>query len=145
MKHIQVKNINLDNNSIYLEFTKTSKGIYVYFRDITKKYTMQLLQFLPDKPDYLFIDFHTQKIISNNPIYTFIKKIRNDLKIDFSISPHKWRHTLATNLVNNNVNVSEIMSVLGHTQFSTTRRYLHQANSKIKNDVLETLNKKKVE
>lgn len=143
IRHIKIKNVLLESNCIFLDFTKTNKPRYVYFRDITKHYLKQYLFFLRENTEYLFVNFQSGEIISKNPIYEFIDKMKSDLKIDYSISPHKWRHTLATNLVNENVNLNEVMEVLGHTQFSTTRRYLHQENSKIKKDVIAALENKK--
>lgn len=140
--NIKTKNIEIENNSIYLEFTKTNKYRYVYFREITKSYLIKLLEHVKSS-EYLFLNFKNKKRLEKHSIYDIIQKIKDDLNIDYSISPHKWRHSLATELVNDNINVNEIMTVLGHTQFSTTQRYIHQSNNKIKNDILLSLENKK--
>lgn len=138
---IKNKNINIENNSILLEYTKTHHTRIVYFRDITKYYLSKYLQY--NNQEYLFINLDTGEQLKKNSIYDIIDKIKKTLNIDYSITPHKYRHALATELVNNNVHVNEIMKVLGHTQFSTTQRYIHQEQSKIKNDVLNVLENKK--
>lgn len=74
-------------------------------------------------------------------IYDFILHIKRTLNIEQSISPHKWRHTFATKLIDKNVNLDSIMRVLGHTQYTTTARYLHQKQDKIKNDILQAIKK----
>lgn len=52
------------------------------------------------------------------------------------LSPHAIRHTFATNLASNGVNVSTIASILGHSQLATTQKYidLSQARSQVANN-----------
>ena len=138
--NIKISNINIEENYIYLEFTKTSKARYVYFRNLTKSYLIKLINYI-DNNEYLFINFKTNEQLKKHTAYDIIDIIQKKLNIKGSISPHKWRHSIATELVNENVHVNENMSVLGHTQFSTTQRYIHQTNTKIKNDILNVLEK----
>ncbi len=138
--HIKYENINIQNSTIYLDFTKTRNTRFVFFQDITKVYLLKYLSLIEKPKEYLFINKN------NNPmkvysVYDFIDKIKLTLNINCSISPHKWRHTFATNLINNNVNLDSIMKVLGHTQYTTTMRYLHQQQNKIKNDILKAIKK----
>ena len=48
------------------------------------------------------------------------------------ISPHKLRHTSATLMLQNGVDVRTIMDVLGHSSLSTTQRYTHVANDELR-------------
>ena len=53
------------------------------------------------------------------------------------ISPHKLRHTAATMMLNNGVDIRTIQEVLGHSTIATTQIYTHVAN----NDVREAITK----
>ncbi len=140
--NIKIKNINLEKNYIFLDFTKTIKTRYVYFDNNTKQFLLDWLKYHNHTNEYLFITKDGKKL-QRETIYEFIRLIKSQTNIEQSISPHKWRHTLATNLINENVNLNEVMEILGHTEFETTKRYLHQENEHIKNDVLKVLDKNK--
>lgn len=140
--NIKVKNIDIDKNYIFLDFTKTIKSRYVYFDNDTKSFLMKWLDFHNNKSEYLFITLNGTKL-KRRTIYEFLDLIKSKTGIEQSISPHKWRHTLATNLINENVNLNEVMEILGHTEFETTKRYLHQENEHIKNNILSVLDKNK--
>ena len=143
MINIKLKNLDLDNNVIHLEYTKTGKPRNVYIQEITVSYLKKYLIFHGDKTEYLFINTFTGEQIKKHSIYDMIAKIQSDLKIPGSISPHKWRHSLATELAEANMNVNRMMDVLGHTQYSTTKRYLHLNDENTKNEVLSILGGKK--
>ncbi|RGC58484.1 recombinase XerC [Agathobaculum butyriciproducens] len=48
------------------------------------------------------------------------------------LSPHKLRHTAATLMLQNGVDVRTLMDVLGHTSLSVTQRYTHVANDALR-------------
>jgi integrase len=66
------------------------------------------------------------------------KKLRNELGIDQTKVWHTLRHTTATWLVSKNVPLRVIMSVLNHSNVSTTLRYAKAADTAVK-DALELL------
>ncbi len=140
--NIKINNIDLEKNCIYLDFTKTINTRYVYFDNDTKYFLEKWLSFHGNKSEYLFTTLKGCKL-KRKTIYDFFDKIKTKIGIEQSISPHKWRHTLATNLINENVNLNEIMEILGHTEFETTKRYLHQENEHIRKDILNVLKKNK--
>ena len=142
--HIQCKNISLETNRILLTFTKTGYPRKVYL----SSRTIELLTDYLSRPEledskFLLINFQTKEIVFKSTIYFFINQIKEDLNINNSISPHKWRHTLASTLVNQNVNVSIVQKVLGHTSLEITKRYLHAEEDFISKSVLNVLEQKK--
>ena len=59
--------------------------------------------------------------------YSGIQNIINDLKRQTGVnfSAHKFRHTFATQMAHSGINGFDLMSLLGHENIATTRRYLH--------------------
>jgi len=92
---------------------------------------------------YLVEDVTKRKQISKYSIQRTLDTIKRKLNIEQSISPHKWRHSLATNLLNNNVNLYNIQKILGHSSISTTQIYLHAVDKGIKIEITSILKNKK--
>ncbi len=136
--HIKTKNIFLDENTIHLDFTKTGESRDIYFTDSTKKYIMLYLSKIESK-EYFFQNLVTHEPMTKTSVNKLLERIKNELDIHQSISPHKWRHTFATELMNSNVSMREIQTVLGHTELTTTQKYLHTERDKTKKDILDVL------
>ncbi len=139
--NLKLKNVYIEKNIIYVDFTKTGKPRYVFFTDETKFYLSKYITSIECETEYLFISINGTKMRVDS-VYDFLYKIKKECSITQSISPHKWRHTFATSLIEKNVNLHEVMSVLGHTEYSTTKRYLHQKIENQRNDILNAISKK---
>lgn len=46
-------------------------------------------------------------------------------------------------MVNKNVDIQKIMKTVGHTEYKTTERYIHQNVNDIKDSIFEVINDKK--
>lgn len=55
----------------------------------------------------------------------FLKNIESELKLTEHITPHMFRHTFATTLLEKDVDIRYIQSILGHSSISTTQIYTH--------------------
>lgn len=139
--NIELKNVKIDSKSIYLSYTKTHEPRWVFLQENTLNALKTYLKW-HNGNNYLFLNTNGSKM-KRDSIYNFLEKIRIKLNIEQSITPHKWRHTFATNLIRNNVNLNTIMKVMGHTQYETTKRYLHQETEELKEQILNVLENKK--
>lgn len=83
--------------------------------------------------DYVFINNRGDKI-SRQFIFKVIKKEALKKGIKKDISPHTLRHTFATHLLKNGVDLRIIQELLGHENISTTQIYTHVTNNKLKSD-----------
>lgn len=125
---IEVKNINFDNNSIYLVNTKSGKSRYCYFSNELKILIQKLSE---TNKEYLFVNDIGNDHISVNAISCVFKRIGRKLDIE-NLSTHKLRHSYATYLLKNNVNIMEVKQLMGHSSVSTTMRYLHNDDEVVK-------------
>ena len=50
------------------------------------------------------------------------------------IIPHRFRHTMATEAINRGMPIESVQAILGHSEISTTMRYAHVSNDKVKAD-----------
>jgi integrase/recombinase XerD len=63
--------------------------------------------------------------LSNRGIQREIAKITSNSSIKKNVTPHVLRHTLASLSLNNNMDISVISDLLGHSNISTTQIYAH--------------------
>jgi site-specific recombinase XerD len=75
--------------------------------------------------DRLFFDLNTKVPLKTSSVESIVHRLKVRLKLTESITPHKWRHTFATNYVNKGGNLETLRLILGHTSLKTTQKYLH--------------------
>ncbi len=80
-------------------------------------------------PNALFISSQSRKRISKSAVEKLVKKHLTVAGLDSSqYSPHKLRHTAATLMLQNGVDVRTLQEVLGHDNLNTTQIYTHVVN-----------------
>lgn len=72
-----------------------------------------------------FLTNRLNKKISDQSIRGIVKGLRAKANIESNITPHSFRHTVATSLLENEVDLSYIQTILGHSSISTTQIYAH--------------------
>ena len=83
--------------------------------------------------------------MADHSVRYFLKKARRDSGIQKRISPHTLRHSYATNLMAQGVDVRVIQVLLGHRSLKTTTIYLHMTTSVMRsaqdaiNDLMDDL------
>lgn len=58
-------------------------------------------------------------------IFTIIKQLAVKIGLDKNISPHTFRHSFATHLLQNDADLRSIQLMLGHESITTTEIYVH--------------------
>lgn len=113
--NIKVKNINFFNNTILLETTKTKMNRIVPFTNAT---SIILKEYL--------VNHHQEMLftIKYSAVSSLFDRIKNILGLT-KFHPHMLRHTLASKLHKNGVSVIMIKEIMGHTNVTTTERYIH--------------------
>ncbi len=91
--------------------------------------------------NYFFIN-RLKKKLSDQSIRCIVRKLSQNAKITKKITPHIFRHSFATLLLENDVDIKYIQILLGHSSILTTQIYTHVNNHKI-NQILKTRHPRK--
>lgn len=83
-----------------------------------------MLDIKPGHEDFVFLN-RRGKQLTRVMIFTIIKNLAQWAGINKEISPHTFRHSFATHLVENGANLRVVQDMLGHVSISTTEIYTH--------------------
>lgn len=82
------------------------------------------LEIKPGNTDILFLNRRGSKM-SRVMIFLIIKQLAKDIGLKKSISPHTFRHSFATALVEGGADLRAVQQMLGHESITTTEIYTH--------------------
>lgn len=140
--NIKITDINLINKDIKVK-GKGNKERIVYFNDISKKYLniyineMRPILLNNKTNEYLLIN-HIGTKLTDRGVRDIINKLLLKCSINKKVSPHTFRHTFATMLLNEGCDLKSVQELLGHANLSTTSIYTHLSNDRIKDVYLHS-------
>ena len=91
----------------------------------------------PSEEDYVFVSLTRGSRLSRISLFVYIKDYAERAGIKKNISPHTFRHSFATHLLEGGANLRAIQMMLGHEDISTTEIYMHIDKSKLRTEILE--------
>ncbi len=110
---------------------KGDKQRFVPIVDTTKKYiNIYKNEIRPHIPiqsgfeDTLFLN-RRGKQLTRAMIFTIVKQLAEKIGLKKKISPHTFRHSFATHLLQNDADLRSIQLMLGHESITTTEIYVH--------------------
>ena len=117
---------------------KGNKQRFVPISPLTQKYiTLYKNEIRPHMPiveayrDTLFLN-RRGKQLTRAMIFTIVKQLAEKAGINKIISPHTFRHSFATHLLENGADLRSIQQMLGHESITTTEIYMHVDKSFLK-------------
>lgn len=90
----------------------------------------------PGFEDYVFISERLKKPLSRIMVFHMIKQYAAEAGIRKSISPHTFRHSFATHLLEGGANLRAIQAMLGHESIATTEIYTHIDRTRMREEII---------
>lgn len=139
--NIKLDDINLNEKEIKV-LGKGNKERIVYLGSYAiesiEKYLSIRNEILGKKDNnYLFIN-HLGDKLTTRGIRDIIDKILLKSSNNMKITPHTFRHSFATMLLNEGCDLKSVQELLGHVSLSTTSIYTHVSNEELKRVYLHT-------
>ena len=72
------------------------------------------------------------RAVSDGMIYLIVKRYMSPISTAERVSPHVFRHSFATHMLNEGANIEAIKELLGHSDLGTTEVYTHVAREHLK-------------
>lgn len=122
---------------------KGDKQRFVPVGDITRDYILDYLsnsradvQVQRQATDIVFLNRRGNKL-TRAMIFTIVRQLATAANLQKKISPHTFRHSFATHLLENGADLTAIQQMLGHESITTTEIYMHVDKSHLRKVVEE--------
>ena len=106
------------------------KELHYYFID------RNTITIKPGYEDFVFIS-RRGKNISRIMVFHIIKELADRIGLTKNISPHTFRHSFATHLLEGGANLRAIQTMLGHESIGTTEIYTHIDRNMLRSEIIE--------
>jgi len=138
--NLKIHDIDLKEQTVTIVKGKGNKSRIVplgqygsyYISLYLEKARKYMLKGKRDDPGYLFLSLRGNPFNKSTINKSVMRSIRNKIKLNKEISCYTFRHSIATHLLKNKVDIMYIASLLGHASLRTTQRYLHIEISDLK-------------
>lgn len=139
--HLKISDLYLDEGFIKVE----GKGSKQRLVPISPRAIQELRLYFIDrnlttiKPgfeDFVFIS-KRGKNISRIMVFHIIKELADTIGLQKNISPHTFRHSFATHLLEGGANLRAIQCMLGHESIGTTEIYTHMDTHRLRSEIIE--------
>ncbi len=129
--NLELTDIDSKNNTIKIKQAKGNRDRYTVLSPSALKLLRDYYKAYKPK-QYLFECKQTQKKYSPTSVLKVVRNAANKAKISKSVHPHMLRHSFATHLLEDGVDLRYIQVLLGHNSTKTTEIYTHVAIKKFK-------------
>lgn len=132
--HLRRKDIDLERRQLYIHQSKGRKDRYVGLAEVSMPLILNYLNTY--EPEHYFIVSSNENAYSASAVRAFLRRSCKEAGITKRVTPHTLRHSYATHLLEQGVDIRYIQTLLGHSRPETTMIYTHVTRQ----DVLEIKN-----
>lgn len=116
---------DIQGNKIRIRMTKNLFERTVYISEITQEQISKYLKLRGEvNTNKLFIS-QDDKELNRHSIQTRFQKYGKEANIGKRVSPHTFRHTMAKRMIMSGVDAFTLMTILGHSDMTITKRYVN--------------------
>ena len=130
---LNLKLSDLQSNDLSI-FGKGKKTRLIPIAEEVSMFLKQMIKKCPfefDENNFIFVGIRGKKLKAEI-IQKEIRRLRNSFMLPDNTTPHSLRHTFATELLENMVDLRVIQEILGHSSLSTTQKYTKVSSDRLK-------------
>ena len=110
---------------------KGNKQRTVYFSEVAGLMLKRYIDARSDEHPALFVGKGSDRLTPGG-IRFMLRKVASKAGVD-NVHPHRFRRTLATNLIKHGMPIQDVARILGHDKLDTTMRYVYMSKETVKN------------
>lgn len=123
VRNVKIKDLDFENDLIYIRVTKNKKMLVIPMSKTLKKVLLEYLKIRSgDKNDYLFCNLEGEQL-TKNALMNIVSKYNHKRGVD-KTGRHLFRHYFAKNYIQNGGNALKLQKLLGHSTLEETQRYV---------------------
>jgi integrase/recombinase XerD len=100
------------------------------------EYNRSKITIVPGHEDFVFLNRRGKKL-TRVMVFTIIKNLCVKVGIRSSISPHTFRHSFATHLIEGGADLRAVQEMLGHSSITTTEIYTHLDRDYLRSTIIQ--------
>lgn len=130
---LNLKLSDLQSNDLSI-FGKGKKTRLIPIAEEASMFLKQMIKKCPfefDENNFIFVGIRGKKLKAEI-IQKEIRRLRNSFMLPDNTTPHSLRHTFATELLENMVDLRVIQEILGHSSLSTTQKYTKVSSDRLR-------------
>jgi site-specific recombinase XerD len=140
--HLSLGHIDLKRRTLFIQDGKGAKDRMVYLSQDASRTLVEYLRVRRPGPKVKIVFLVEKGPLTGQPLS--IRGIQKRMeyyarRAHLSISCHHLRHTMATQMLNADADLSTIQDLLGHNSIRTTQRYCRVSNLKVKRDYYKAM------
>ena len=137
LMHIQIKDVDFDNNVVYVNVTKNRKPLIVHLNQTIVSILSEYLKYRQHKnnTDFLFCNIFGQQL-NKSTCYHMLYEYNKRRGVS-TTGIHRYRHTFAKQWILNGGNVVSLSKLLGHSSLDITQNYINLLVSEVAKQVDE--------
>lgn len=131
VSNLKRKSLELQSNTIYISGKGSKERIMCIANDKVSRLLKEYIEICGSDNDCVFVNKLGNRY-SEQSVRSMINDYAEAAGAEMHITPHMYRHTFATALMDENVNIRYIQQLLGHSSITTTQIYTHISTNKIR-------------
>ena len=127
---MKLKDVDIDSRRILIHGKGSKDRIVPMTKDAQEDFKTYIIVARPTllarsnnvENDIVFLNFHGGSLTSRG-VRDILNRVLEETSSTMKVSPHAFRHSFATHLLNNGMDVRMVQELLGHSNLSTTQIY----------------------
>lgn len=140
--HLELENLYLNEDILKVLGKGNKERLVPLGREAKKQLIIYIKEVRPQQPiqksfEHIVFLNRRGKQLTREMIFTIVKRLGEMAGLNKKISPHSFRHSFATHLIEGGADLRAVQDMLGHESITTTEIYTHVSKDYLREELLK--------